>query len=183
MSKVSLIIVVVIGVALWSQRTQAVPPSAYSHGRSGNSFLRFKGVGRANLISMAKLRLKRNGSHGAIMLGTTISGRKYLPSSDSLLVFGPTRSGKTLTLALPLLKEFRGPAVVTSVKRDLLQRSSAFRQAKGECYIFDLSDPASSPWNLFSLVLDFRSAKEVSDSLCGVTRSKTADAKIIDATR
>ncbi len=175
MSKIALIIVVVIGVALWSQRTQAAPQSWYSHGRSGSSLPRHGGVRRANLISTVKSRLKRNGSHGAIMLGTTMSGRKYLPPSDSLLVFGPTRSGKTLTLALPLLKEFRGPAVVTSVKRDLLQRSIAFRQSKGECHIFDLSDPASSPWNLFSLVLDFRSSKEVSDSLCGVTRSKTAE--------
>ncbi len=175
MSKVSLVIVVVIGVAFWSQRTQAAPPSTYRRGRSGSSLLRNVGARRANLISTAKLRLKRKGSNTAIMLGTTLSGRKYLPSSDSLLVFGPTRSGKTLTLALPLLKEFSGPAVVTSVKRDLLQRSLAFRQARGECHVFDLSDPASSPWNLFSLVLDFRSAREVSDSLCGVTRSKTAE--------
>lgn len=175
MSKVSLIIVVVIGVAFWSERTQAAPASAYSRGRNRNSIFRYGGVRRSNFFSAAKSRLRRNGSNGAIVLGTTLSGRKYLPSSDSLLVFGPTRSGKTLTLALPLLKEFRGPAVVTSVKRDLLQRSIAFRQAKGECHVFDLSDPASSPWNLFSLVLDFRSAKEVSDSLCGVTRSKTAE--------
>ncbi len=129
----------------------------------------------AFLIPRLRARKSQGPKSKSIVLGRTMIWRRYLPASDSLLVFGPTRSGKTMTLALPMLVGFRGPAVVTSVKRDLYQKSVPSRQRQGECHIFDLSDPASSSWNLFSLISDFHSAKEVSDHLCGVTRPKSAE--------
>lgn len=171
MSRASLVVVAVLVVIYWSEKAQ--PAAQHKAGVGGRT--RGRRIYSGEVWSVLWSALGRDRSSRSIMLGTTAVGRRYLPSSDSLLVFGPTRSGKTLTLALPLLNEFRGTAVVTSVKRDLYQRSIAARQARGECALFDLSDPASSSWNLFSLIADLRSAKEISDSLCGVTRGTTSE--------
>ncbi len=99
----------------------------------------------------------------------------YLPPTDSLLVFGPTRSGKTTSLAIPILSEFRGPAVVTSVKEDILGQSLAGRRSLGECEVFDLSSSQSSSWNLFSMAEDFAGAKMVADALCRLNKHKGGD--------
>lgn len=109
-------------------------------------------------------------AHGDLVLGRSGFINVHLPSTNSLLIFGPTRSGKTTRLAVPLLREFDGPAVVTSVKRDLLSRSLPDRQDRGEYHVFDLSGEGSSTWNIFSLIDDFNGAKEVSDALCRVSK-------------
>ena len=47
----------------------------------------------------------------------------------SLLVVGPTQSGKTSGLAIPALLEWQGPVLATSVKGDLLGHTEAARKA------------------------------------------------------
>ncbi len=171
MSRTSLVVVAVLVAIYLSERAQpAVQNKIGIGGRRRERRICFRELWFVFWSASRRGRASRS-----IMLGRTAAGRRYLPSSDSLLVFGPTRSGKTLTLALPLLNEFAGTAVVTSVKRDLYERSISARQRRGECTLFDLSDPTSSPWNLFSLVLDLSSAKEISDSLCGITRATASE--------
>ncbi|TAN20342.1 MAG: hypothetical protein EPN30_10575 [Actinomycetota bacterium] len=172
MAKTYLTVTLVLAVVYWSTM-QSSASSRPRNSRKGQSSA--AGFSMAFLVSRLGGRAHHEADSRSILLGRAALWRRYLPATDSLLVFGPTRSGKTMTLALPVLVGFRGPAVVTSVKRDLYQRSVESRQRQGECHIFDLSDPGSSPWNLFSLISDFRSAKEVSDHLCGVTRSKSAE--------
>ena len=54
-----------------------------------------------------------------------------LPSAHSLLVVGPTQSGKTSSLVVPAILRWHGPLVVTSVKRDVISLTTPWRRALG----------------------------------------------------
>ena len=68
-----------------------------------------------------------------VRIGTTpqrvYAAEKYFP----VLVFGPQRSGKTSGFAVPALIDWGGPAVVTSVRRDILDDTYQWRQSPRQC--------------------------------------------------
>ncbi len=74
---------------------------------------------------------------GRITLGT--AGRQLLAAEPqhSLIVFGPTGSGKTLSVVEPALLEWPGPAVVTTVKAGVLAHTAGHRSAIGPVYVYD----------------------------------------------
>ena len=55
----------------------------------------------------------------------------------SLAICGPTRCGKTSQCAEPGLLDWAGPAIVLSVKRDLMDTTIARRRTLGEIRVFD----------------------------------------------
>jgi type IV secretion system protein VirD4 len=55
----------------------------------------------------------------------------------SVLVFGPTQSGKTTGLAIPAILEWQGPVMATSVKADLVRDTLAWRRRQGRTWIYD----------------------------------------------
>jgi len=59
----------------------------------------------------------------------------------SVLVFGPTQSGKTTGLAIPAILEWPGPVVATSTKGDLIDNTIGWRATLGPVHVFD---PAAS---------------------------------------
>ncbi len=66
--------------------------------------------------------------------------RKHDPSRGgraSVVVVGPSRSGKTSGLAVPAILEWEGPVVAVSVKDDLLRDTIAARRDRGKVRIFD----------------------------------------------
>ena len=66
----------------------------------------------------------------------------------SVAVIGPSRSGKTVNVISSLL-EWTGPAVVVSVKRDLIDATRTAREVRGTCRVFDPSGVAGmSPQTL-----------------------------------
>ncbi len=74
---------------------------------------------------------------GRLTLGTF--GRSLLAAEErqSVIVFAPTGTYKTTGLAIPALLEWQGPALVTSVKNDLLDATMAARDRAGEVMVFD----------------------------------------------
>ena len=50
----------------------------------------------------------------------------------SVLVIGPTRSGKTAGLVIPNLLEWEGPAIATSTKSELVELTAGYRQSTVE---------------------------------------------------
>ena len=74
---------------------------------------------------------------GAFVLG--LHGRMPLVTQPetSVLVVGPTRSGKTTSLVVPNLFAWRGPAVVTSTKSELVDITAGHRQSVGPVYVYD----------------------------------------------
>lgn len=55
----------------------------------------------------------------------------------SVAIVGPTRSGKTAECAIPGVLDWHGPAILLSVKRDLMDTTIARRRSLGQVRIFD----------------------------------------------
>lgn len=74
---------------------------------------------------------------GRLILGR--HGRSLLAAEErqSVIVFAPTQTHKTSGLAIPSLLEWPGPALVTSVKGDLLEETVARRDQLGRVMVFD----------------------------------------------
>jgi type IV secretion system protein VirD4 len=68
----------------------------------------------------------------------TYAGRVFA-SEDfrPVLVLGPQRSYKTSGFAIPAILDWGGPAVVTSVRTDVIDQTLSWRQRRGEAMIFD----------------------------------------------
>ncbi len=101
------------------------------------------GVEWARGRDLAPLRVPRPGSRRAeagpprLVLGRSGSTLVAAEARASVMVFGPTQSGKTTGLAIPALLDWAGPVVAASVKRDLLDHTMAARSALGEVRLFD----------------------------------------------
>lgn len=82
-------------------------------------------------------RLRARPGTGRLVLGR--SGRRLVAveSRHSLLVLGPTQSGKTTGLAVPAILEWPGPVIATSTKADLLADTLAWRSTLGPVHVFD----------------------------------------------
>ncbi len=74
---------------------------------------------------------------GRLTIGRCGSRLIAVERRHSLLVVGPTQSGKTSALAIPALLEWHGPALCTSVKHDLLGHTEAARAARGPVWVYD----------------------------------------------
>ena len=66
-------------------------------------------------------------------------GMRLLRAEDrhALVVFGPTQSGKSAGIAIPNILEWQGPAIVVSIKPDLLDATLTTRAKLGETLVFD----------------------------------------------
>jgi type IV secretory pathway TraG/TraD family ATPase VirD4 len=75
---------------------------------------------------------------GRIVLGRT-PWRQMIASTlrHSLLLFGPTLSGKTTSFVIPTVLRWRGPVIATSSKVDLLKATIRHRQRRGRVYVLD----------------------------------------------
>jgi type IV secretion system protein VirD4 len=62
-------------------------------------------------------------------------------------VIAPTRSGKTTRCIIPWLLEHRGPAIVTSTKRDVLDATLEERNRIGHAWIYDPFERHSASWS------------------------------------
>jgi len=56
---------------------------------------------------------------------------------QSVIVFGPSQSGKTTGLAIPAIIEWDGPVIATSVKKDLVRDTLTQRQQRGTAWVYD----------------------------------------------
>jgi type IV secretory pathway TraG/TraD family ATPase VirD4 len=104
------------------------------HGHNGARWAR-----RADLRS---IRVARGGRTGRLVIGRLRSptlGAALLATEarHSVLVMGPTQSGKTTGLAIPAILEWKGSVVATSVKDDLAASTSGWRSRLGPCWVFD----------------------------------------------
>lgn len=90
----------------------------------------------ARAVDVRSLR-GRPGRRGVFLLGD--HGRRPLVTQPetSVLVIGPTRSGKTAGLVVPNILDWDGPAIATSTKSELVDLTAGHRQSLGPVYVYD----------------------------------------------
>ncbi|MGC0239571.1 type IV secretory system conjugative DNA transfer family protein [Arthrobacter sp. SD76] len=76
----------------------------------------------------------------------------YVQHEDSMWVFAPQRSGKTLYLAVGIILDAPGAVIATSTKNDLPMLTAVARERKGDVTVLDLQDISGWPnkirWNV-----------------------------------
>jgi type IV secretion system protein VirD4 len=74
---------------------------------------------------------------GSLVLGRRGARLIATEAETSVLVIGPTRSGKTSGLVVPNVLDWQGPAIVTSTKSELVDLTAAHRRSQGQVYVYD----------------------------------------------
>jgi type IV secretion system protein VirD4 len=106
---------------------------------------------------------------------------------QSLVVVGPTQSGKTTSLAVPAILGWPGPVLAASVKTDLLRDTHAARARRGRVWRIDPTGCTGTPgdeWSPLGDCGDWRRACAVSADLCQAAKADgtTADGEFWYAT-
>jgi type IV secretion system protein VirD4 len=110
---------------------------------------------RASRAGQGTARLVLGRHHGRLL---------YAEERHALVAFGPPQSGKSAGLAVPALLEWRGPAVASSIKTDLLDATVRRRRALGEVFVFDpfeLSGATAQTWSPLGAARTWDGALEV----------------------
>jgi type IV secretion system protein VirD4 len=114
-----------------------------------------------------------------IVLGTHARRLLAAESRHSVMVVGPTQSGKTSGLAIPAILEWSGPLLATSVKADLLLATSEWRRSLGAVQYYDptgsvglLTDKSrASGWSPLAKARTWSGARGIAAALCSVARA------------
>ena len=91
------------------------------------------------------------------------------PRGDSVLVLGPTQTGKTSSLVIPAILSWEGPVLAASVKDDLVRESAAWRRRLGPVGILDPgrdTGPLYRSFDPVALSATFHEARSVASALC-----------------
>jgi len=153
----------------------AAEPTGWAHARDLRPLRLQKVVGDRVVL----------GTHGGRLLAAE--------THHSVMVVGPTQSGKTSGLAIPAILEWTGPLLAMSVKADLLHETFEWRRSLGEVQYYDPTDSlgsasdspceprnsasaawaASRPatWSPLAGAITWPGARRVAAALCSVARS------------
>ena len=92
----------------------------------------------------------------------------------SVVVLGPSQSGKTRGLAIPAVLEWSGPVVATSVKTDLVRDTIAGRATRGTTWVYDPTGAtglATATWSPVAGCTTWQGARRTAAWLCAGART------------
>ncbi|MGZ4221145.1 MAG: type IV secretory system conjugative DNA transfer family protein [Solirubrobacteraceae bacterium] len=130
----------------------------------------------ATAADLSDLRVRRPG-RGRITLGYHRRALIAAEQRASVMVVGPTQSGKTTGLVIPAMSEWDGPVVSTSIKTDVLHQTLAARAQVGEAKVFDPTQSTSlghAVWSPLSAATTWTDARRTAAALLGVGDHNTA---------
>jgi type IV secretion system protein VirD4 len=121
---------------------------------------------------------------GRLVLGT-LAGRVHparvaAEKAQSVVVVGPTQSGKTTALAVPAILAWEGPVVAASVKSDLLRDTRRQRNERGRVWCIDPTGSTgarASSWSPLTQCGEWAAARRMAVDLADAAKSDgtTAD--------
>jgi type IV secretion system protein VirD4 len=121
---------------------------------------------------------------GRLGLGSTSgfgpTARLVAEPAQSLVVVGPTQSGKTSALAVPAILAWEGPVLAASVKSDLLRHTRQQRAARGQIWCIDPTRSTGLPtseWTPLHVCADWSGARRMAADL---SESAKADGTTAD---
>jgi type IV secretion system protein VirD4 len=128
---------------------------------------------------------------GRLTLGT-VPGRVHASRvvaepSQSLVVVGPTQSGKTTSLAIPAIVGWEGPVLAASVKSDLLLHTLGTRSSRGSVWCIDPTGATNvrpSEWSPLGECGTWPEARRMAFDLAETAKTEgaTADSEFWNAT-
>ena len=174
------IVPVAVGAALWAG-ISGRDLARLSPGRRDSR----RGARWATRRDLRPLRVKPGASPpGRLLLGTMpgVVGAAGLAAEagQSLVVIGPTQSGKTTSLAVPAILGWPGPVVATSVKGDLLRATVNTRTAAGRVWRIDptgCTGGPADPWSPLDGCRGWRDASRLAADLCHGAKSEGTTAE------
>lgn len=110
---------------------------------------------------------------GRLVLGRVHGRLVAAETRQSVIVMGPTQSGKTSGLAVPAILEWQGPIVATSVKADLARDTLAWRERQGRVWIYDPTESTGLPvssWSPLDGSRDWEGAKKIANWLVSASQ-------------
>jgi type IV secretion system protein VirD4 len=124
----------------------------------------------ASRANLAALRVRRPEA-GRVILGVHRRALIAAEARASILVVGPSQSGKTTGVVVPALLEWSGPAVCTSIKSDVVRDSYVARDGMGEVRVFDPTGATYLPhasWSPIAGSRTWEGARRMAARLLGV---------------
>jgi type IV secretion system protein VirD4 len=124
----------------------------------------------ATRADLADLRVRRS-EPGRITLGYHRRALIAAEERVSVMVVGPTQSGKTTGLVVPAMREWDGPVLATSTKADVLLHTLPGRSELGEARVFDPTGATSLPhavWSPLTASISWTGARRTAAALLGV---------------
>ena len=163
--------------------TPGAPHPADAGGRAG-SFARVQDAARADRAgSFARVQDAARAGNGGVYLGLGDRGWAWTGPERSVLVLGPSRSGKTSALVVPNVLAAPGAVVVTSTKPDVLRATAAARATSGWCLAYDPTGSLELPsgvhrvgWSPVSAAREWHGALEVADAMVRTARGRPGGA-------
>ncbi len=108
---------------------------------------------------------------GRVTLGTHGGRTIAAGARASVLVLGPSQSGKTTGLVVPALLEWAGPVLSTSVKSDVVHDTIKARARRGEVQVFDPTGCTGlphTPWSPVAAATTWEGARRTAARLLSV---------------
>ncbi|HEY2057575.1 MAG TPA: type IV secretory system conjugative DNA transfer family protein [Amycolatopsis sp.] len=185
------VVPVAVGAALWAgisfrDRLHWAPGR-----RTGGAPTARRGARWARPNDLHALRVRAGATlRGRLLLGVLATGANGLglgratgiaaEPGQSLVVVGPTQSGKTTSLAVPAILNWPGPVLAASVKGDLLRDTQAARARRGRVWRIDPTGSTGTvgdEWSPLGDCADWRRACGTATDLCQAARADgtTAD--------
>lgn len=113
---------------------------------------------------------------GRLILGTVSGATVATEQRHSVIVLGPTQSGKTTGLAVPSILEWEGPIIATSVKNDLAQDTLGWRERMGPVWVYDPTSSTgleAATWSPLDGARDWSGAKKIASWLTSAAKSNS----------
>lgn len=138
--------------------------------RAGRRPMRARAARFASRGDLSLLRV-RGPEAGRLTLG--VHHRRLIACEPraSVLVVGPSQSGKTTGIVVPGLLEWNGPALSTSIKSDVVHDTFRARAARGQVAVFDptgSSELPHAPWSPLAAARTWEGARRTAARLLGV---------------
>jgi type IV secretory pathway TraG/TraD family ATPase VirD4 len=180
---VLLAVMTAAAIHVWGRHRSAGMGASKRHGA------RWAGAGELGRLRRTRRRSSRVSGATAMptqaaLLGLSLGyrGIRLLRAEDrhALVVFGPTQSGKSAGIAIPNILEWSGPAIVVSIKPDLLDATISARADRGEVLVFDpfaLWNRPSHTWSPLASSRGWNQALETAQRIASAGEIDTSTVK------
>jgi type IV secretion system protein VirD4 len=170
--------------AVISSRDSLSPPRSRRQPARGARWARRKDLHALLLEPEASHpgRLVLGSVHGVVRPALVVTER-----AQSVVVVGPTQSGKTTALAVPAILAWEGPVVAASVKSDLLRATRDRRNERGRIWCIDPTGATGmrpSTWSPLTPCMEWAGARRAAADLAETAKADgtTADGEFWYAT-